>query len=537
MIIQKGKIISNKGAKINCFNYGDYTIYYKGLIFVSGYKCGNESIECILDNFENINYENIFGNFFIYIINNKINKQYCFIDNSGMFKVYRYKDCISTSFLELIEYFDEINIDNLDFDSVTEFLHFGFTYFDNTLIRDIKRIDSNDIVIFEKERLILESKGLNNINSPSNITIEKFFSDLIYAIKDNKISIDLTGGFDSRLITSFFHKENADFELAISGKTNSKDIKIGKKISSKINKNYYITFHSVENISEELFSDIFELSDSQIDIVDYHRINQLSIDRQLRNIDIHLNGAGGELYKDFWWLQDFPFYNRPTTNLKKLYKLRIESTRFPHSILGKKLKQKSLSFETNTINKLNSLVLETNTKSYDNIQFNYKMKTNAGVYNTIANNLFISYSPLLELQLARLCFNLKRLNRFFYFFHKRIITKNDPILAKMQTTEGITASTNLLYILSDTFFYSYNILKRISKVILRKIFNKTFFLENPTDSSIYDSLRKDAFFHKNVKLLMKYNILEKNVKYYEIPNKLIGKILTIGFFIERLEKN
>ena len=101
MIIQDGKVISDRDDKINCINTTDYTVYYKGLIFVTGEKCGQDSIKYIVRNlqsYENFKFKTIFGNFFIYIIDHIHKRQFIFIDNSGIFKAYKYKDCISTSF-------------------------------------------------------------------------------------------------------------------------------------------------------------------------------------------------------------------------------------------------------------------------------------------------------------------------------------------------------------------------------------------------------------------------------------------------------
>ncbi|NOZ45340.1 MAG: hypothetical protein GXO79_01010, partial [Chlorobi bacterium] len=340
MIIQKGKILYDKEFRINRIKTSAFDVYYKGLIFVSGKKCGQESIEYIIETLINNNelkFSEIFGNFIIYIIRHKDQKQYFFTDNSGIFKAYKYKNYISTSFLEFIDFFNDITTEDLDYKSINEFFHFGFSYFENTFIKEIKRISANDYFIFEEDVLFQKSKNLDKINQPSNTTIEDFFSNFINSIKHKKTSLDLTGGFDSRLILSFFQKEKAQFELALSGLQNNKDIKVAEKIASILKKDFFPTIHSTINMTEKELFNIWKLSDSQLDILDYHRNSQLNKDRQSRNIELQISGAGGELYKDFWWLQDFPFYNSKKTNLEKLYEYRIEGSKFPHSILGEKV--------------------------------------------------------------------------------------------------------------------------------------------------------------------------------------------------------
>lgn len=539
MIIQEGKIVYDKDGKINRINTSAYDIYYKGLIFVSGKKCGRESIEYIITDLlkqEDLRFHEIFGNYFIYIVDYKNKKQYIFTDNSGIFKAYKYKNGISTSFLELVDYFDEITIENLDYNSISEFFHFGFSYFENTFIKEIKRIDANDFFVFENGNNQLKEKKINPINTLPCIKIENFYADLIYAIKDIKTSLDLTGGFDSRLILSFFNKAKATFELAISGLSNNSDINIARKIATIIKKDFFPTFHSTEQLTAKDLLKIFTQSDSQIDIIDYHRNSQLNQDRLSRNVEIQISGAGGELYKDFWWLQDFPFYNNKKTNLEKLYNYRIESSVFPHSILSEKLKKHSLTLKENTISRLKTYVLDKNTQSYDNIYFNYKMKTNAGVYISTANNYFISYAPLLELEVIKIGYNLNRKERFFNNYHRKLISKNCPEISRIRTTEGITSSSSLIDLISDIIYYVFDKLKRLLKQILRKVFNKTYLQETPTDNYIYTFWKSNVFYERYVKLLKEINILNNEVDHEKIPENFIGKIITLGLLIDRLKK-
>jgi len=539
MIIQEGKIVYNKDDKINSFQFDDYSIYYKGLIFVSGKKSGQESIKYIIKSIlinESFQFDKIYGNFFIYIIDHSNKRQFIFIDNSGIFKAYKYKNCISTSFLELIDFFKDITIDNINYNSIVEFFHFGFTYFNNTLIEGINRIDAKEIFIFENNNHHTKEKKINSINSISKIKMGDFFSDLIYAIGDKKISVDLTGGFDSRLILSFFKKSDIKFELAISGQPNNKDIKIGKKVASKISKEFYPTYHTTKKFEIEDMYEIFKLSDAQVDIVDYHRNSQLNNDRLSRNVEIQLSGVGGELYKDFWWLHDFPFYNKSVTNLEKLYNFRIEATAFPHSLLGKRLLKNSKALKNDTIRKLKSYVLENNTKSYDNIYFNYKMKTNAGVYVTSANNYLTSYAPLLERELVKIGFGLKRRNRFFNYFHRKMISKNYPEISRIKTTDGTTTSSLIIDILLDIIFYIVDKVKRIAKQIIRKILNKTYLQETPTNQNIYPIAKSTDLFKKSIETLKRLNIIADDADCKNIPNQLTGKILTLSLLFERLKK-
>ena len=540
MILSAAGILYNSDERIQSFFYCDFEVHFKGLFFTSGKRAGKESIEFILSDFlsnGNIDFSSIYGNYFVYIIDKKNNKQYFFVDNSSIFKAYIYKNSISTSFIEIIDNFKDISVENLNHSGVVEFLHFGFTYFENTLINDIYKISGNDFYVFEDDKLIKKEKGLQPINSESQINFDQFFKDLIYAVNGLKVSLDLTGGFDSRLILSYFQKNGADFELAISGMKGNSDIEIASKLSKIVKKEFCPTFHSLDSLNEETLKSIFINSDSQIDILEYHRNSQLNYDRNSRGVELQISGVGGELYKDFWWLQDFPFYNSSKIKIEKLYNLRIESSTFPHSIFEDKLKEYSLTLKSNTVNHLEKFILGSNTETYDNIYYSYKMNTNAGVYLTIANNFFTAYAPLLENELVKVGFNLKRRQRFYNNFHRNKITQNSSRISRVRTTEGISASSFWLDKIIDIIYYVADKTKRLIKQILRKIYNITYLQETPTNPKIYSIIKSNSVFEDHLKILKENNILKSDLNENQIPDKLIGRILTLGCFVKRVKQN
>jgi len=541
MIIRNGDIISDNDVKITKFTHKTYDVYLKGFLFVSGKKLGEESVlylvEKLFKNLEHEIFKEIYGQYFIYAIDHVTGTQHAFTDNGGLFRVYRFKDCIATSFLELIDFFREINLKDLNFQGIAEFFQLGFPHFQNTFINGVEVLDGNQFLKWEHGQLSEMSKELSGIDGPSSIEMESFFSDLVYALNEKKTSLDITGGFDSRLILSFFLKYRAPFELATSGAKNHIDVIIAKKIENKIGADHFQSIHSTDQISVQNIKEIYKLTDSQIDVIQYHSTNQSNNYRIGRNIEACLNGVGGGFYNDFWWLQDFPFYNRKKADLKKLFKYRIRAILFPFHIIGEKLIKPSKNLKKHMLSKFTSYTKETNTQTYDNISYNSHVKASASVYLTCANNYFMAYSPLLEPEMVKIGYGLKRRHRFFHLFHRKVITQNSPLLSKMRTAHGITASYSSLYIISDTFFYVFDIAKRVLKQILRKLVKKNYFDKKPIDNTIYDKWRINGFFKKQLNSLKEFHLLNPELDAKNVPNEMVGKILTLGMLIERLRKN
>lgn len=538
MLFKKGKLEQNIG-KTKVVDYRGYKIFFEGLFFVFGCKQGEESIKKWIDVFiekRTFPFENMYGNFFVLIENLASSECYAFSDNSGLYKAYYNEECISTSFLELI---DNVNFseNDLNHDAIVEFLHFGFSYFDRTFLNSVNELDARNYYHYKDGQLTNCSKGITEIYETTGgvVSLDEYFEALTYAVSDSKVSLDLTGGFDSRLILSYFYKFKSSFETAISGIKGNKDIKIAEHLSSIVNKNFYPTYHTASDLDYENMYSIFKHTDGQMDILDFHRNNQFFNDRKSRDIDLSISGAGGELYKDFWWLQDFPRYNKKAANLDKLYDLRIGGKSFPHSILGEKLIDKSQKLKSKTLSELSELVLETNTQTYDNIYFEYKMKTNAGNYISSSNNYIMAYAPLLEKNIVRLGYQLERKERFFNFFHKKIITNNARAISGVRTTEYISCSSKPLNVLLDVFFYAFDKFIRATKVIVRKFFNVVTFQESPTNQDVVLKVKSTDGFKENVEFLKSKGILNPTIEMSSIPNNMVGRIITLSYFYKSIK--
>ena len=536
MIIDNG-IVKFTSPNLEYYEDSNFQVYFQGLIYIPYIKSGIESVKKILAGIKQNkinNIHNIKGNYFIFINNKSNNYKYFFVDNSGIFKAFKHENVISTSLLELAKY---LNLDSskLNFTAIVEFLHFGFTYFDRTFFENIRRINKNEIIIYtHNNELAIEDKKLEEINQPIDLDISNFFQGFHEAVKEKKISLDLTGGTDSRLIACLLNYLDTDFELAVSGTEGHKDIDIARNISGILKKSFFVSYHNIEDITGDSLRNLFYLTDAQTDILNYHRKYQLILQRKERGIDMQITGAGGELYKDFWWLQDFPFYNKKNAAIEKLYSLRIEPVVYPHHYLGHKTKAISLELKDNTIKQLYQYKLGTNTQTYDNIYYNYKIHAHTGTYVTIGNQLINTYAPLVESDLLRSGFALKRRHRFFNNFHREIISTYCPMISKIKTTEGVTCSSGKIDKLKDITRYVLDKQKRLTKQILRKLLKNTYLQATSTDYGIYKKVVNLDIFKDQIKILKDYEIIHKDLKIAEIKDNYIGKFLVIGSLLQEL---
>jgi hypothetical protein len=536
-MFEKGKLIKGSG-KLTFISNEKHDIYYAGSVFYKNFLCGDSSVLQIASLFNDVNavnFNDIRGRFFIHISDKITGFSFFFIDNSGMYNAFRSGNIVSTSFLDLIDVIQPKKQD-FNYSGIAEFLDFGFCYNGQTVFSSVNKIKKEVFFISNTDgKILIKDKGLPGIDLKNDLKPVQFFETLNASTKGQTISLDLTGGTDSRLIASYMSYLGADFEFATSGMPGNKDIETAKRISDVLKKPLHITHHNISGLGGDTLLDIFDCIDGQSGTSDYHRNYLLNLDRKQRGVTLQLSGVGGELYKDFWWLQDFPFYKSQKTNFGRLYDLRINSTPFPKTVLGNETLDASKKLKDDTIKSFEKLLKPWNTQSYDSVYYHYKMGTTAPAYLNAASNFFNSYAPLLERDMVSFGYHLNRGLRFFNGFHRREISHYAPALAKFRTSEGISCSDSQSDYLSDFIRYFLEVQKRLAKVLLRKTLYKTFFTENPNNPLLTDKVRCLPHLKYSMDVLKDLQIINPGYDIKSVRAGDIGKVITLGLVLNKIK--
>lgn len=515
---------------MNLVSFGDTKVYYFGFPIKLGCEIGEASVLEIIKDYKSgsINFSSIYGHFCICIVNAEQEKV-IFTDNSGICKIYfDINDfSFSSSLLSLLQLNKRYKLNS---EGVVEFLKFGSVHFNKTVVSDVQVLSRTKIIQICQSKVLFKEKNLPHISDQPDVNFQTFFKNLLPSLENKRISLDITGGSDSRMLIALFNDSVQNLELSITGKESNQDVNIAKEIARKVNQSFYLTEHQGGKVSDDKLRELCFLSDGMLDLTVYHRLNQYYQERVGRGVELQVTGAGGELYKDFWWLQDFPFYNKKAANLSRLYDTRISSLSLDERIFTKQYRQSLRKLRENTISKFKKMFVgNSNTQTYDQIYYEYKMTSSAGTLVNIANRSLLTYSPLLEYDLFRIGYNLPRFSRFFNLFQRKIISDNLPLIARIKTTDGHGLSTNTLSLIKDVLVYFIDKIKRVLKLILRKVFKKTYFQESPVDGAIYSEIRKSSTFLDSFNSLKSKGVLDNDLKLEEIPDSLVGKICSLGY--------
>ncbi|MDA8173770.1 MAG: asparagine synthase-related protein [Nitrospiraceae bacterium] len=527
----------------NFWSDGQYNVYWKGLVFVSGILSGSDSVKAFVAEMEEKGIESacsiLKGTYFFVIESKKKGVIHAFIDNSGLYHAYCTPEKVSTSFLGLAE---SQGLTAADFDpgAVVEFLHFGSMLTGGTYLPSIRRIGKDDVLRIQQSHqqiTFIKKKGARTLADPENPSkpFAQHFTEMAASLRNCRVSVDLTGGADTRLVAAMLDRCGLQFETASSGGVQEyEDISISKQVAEVMGRPWFGTIHSASTFEDDV-EDMFEATDGLYDLVYYHRLYQLQKDRRKRGIDTIVSGVGGELFKDFWWLHEFPFYSRGTSSIDRFVKMRIMSFEPMHGILSEKFEPSSRGLKHNLAKAFSVYVMDTNTKTFDNIFYNVLMGNVAGRIMTSHTHFVNCLAPFLDTGLARMGFKLDRTRRVYNIFHRTELTKINPALARLRTSEnGISVSSRPADMIYDLPAY---INEKIKRVLIKLGASKSKKASLRNAPVFYSKVRQTRVMNQAFETLKANGIINKKAEASQVEDKYLGAFLALGMVAARLDRH
>lgn len=489
MLINKcGDVLSLEKDKLLCYETDSIQHYIDGFVFISGHESGETSLReiqrCISLN-NKIPFNKMYGSF-IYLMIIK-GKKMLFPCDSMLRSIYISDYAVSNSFLELLLYHKEIGAEIVfDDESVSEYYSLGNIYFGKTFVKGISILPNDKYVIWESGNLSICDKGIGDIDAPSGIQDPKqFFHDLGLALKNKRVAISLTGGYDSRMVFALTNK-SVDPYLFFSANVETRDGNTAEKVAQVAGKTLNIIKTDKPKLTEEFIIHMIENSDGMqpLDLNNDCRLNNARNELKKLGFNLQLTGDGGVLHKDWEWMQDLPFYHKKKTDLRKFYHQRIAFS-FSAPFCGNRIREVISDQEKRIITQMKAYVKNSNTQSYDALYYYVNGNRNSR-YNYVGTKEFTLYAPLNELDLVRYSYHLPRSRRFFYNFIREMTTYADKKIARVPTNYGTTASSEKIYCFRDFFVQ----LKEYAVKAIR-MFKRKFHLKSSGESVMDWSLEED----------------------------------------------
>ena len=534
LLLHQGRPVLGQGDQLVITER--YEIAWRGFVYLDGVSSGKPSLRRFA--------KEIGGNlaaaavklkgvYFISVRDKLTDRAYAFVDNSALFHAYVSPQFVGTSFLESVAR-EGLRSEDLDPEAVVEFLQFGCIYFGKTFFNSVRRIEADEIVESRPDGgVAFLPKAIADISEVPKRSFEHMLQSLCQSIAAERVSVDLTGGIDSRLIAVAFSYFGLPFDFGLSASAQIDDVRIAQEVARLLNREFFLTRHDPQQTG---WDDLFSITDGLFDLAKSDRPIQMQRERAARGVTLAVSGTGGELFKDFWWLQDFPFYKRKNPNLKRLYDVRFAPGKAKTGNVGPRYRQAAASLRRRMIDKWSPHRAGTNTETYDRIYYGLKMREFAGRGLTNTSKILPTVAPYVDREAVSIGYHLDRFDRFFNRFHRAAITKYAPEVAKIRTTEGgMTGSIMPIDVSRDLIKYVANRVSRLKTKLDQRRGAALRPQDGPDHPQLGSILSDFAAQRRTIQRLQDHGILNLNASNQSIEAGSIGSLLPLDMLLERLE--
>jgi hypothetical protein len=521
---------------------GDYKIYWRGFIYSPGVPAGLPCIARLAGELQHRMLEQLAselrGCFMLLVRHQPSGVCQVLIDNSGLYQVFYSDHGISASFLELAS-FDGLAPSQLDLEAVVEFLHFGNINFDRTFFPSIRKLSGEVIArVSTQSGISFVEKSLPDFAAPTQYSLEDSLRDLAASVSGERVSVDLTGGMDTRIIAILLHYYGLPFEVAIRGNEEDLDVQIAREVAATLGKDLQVCHPRIDRLENDL-DNVLGICDGLMDVVTSYGSLQLQYERARRGITLMVSGAAGELFRDHFWLQDFPFYARRQPNLERFCDLRLLPTDPDHSLLAGKYRDLSRGYRARLLRDLSRFAVEGNTQTYDQITYRVLYHESIGRFLTNHSQVLPCSAPYMERETARYGYHLPRSQRFFDYYFRKTATQRLPVAARNRTTKNYTMSTESAFLQKDVYKYAGDKLTRVRRRLGQRYFRRDYRscgkLDQPLGhTQLFPTLRRSERVRSAVEQLKDAGVLNPAVSLEAIKDQHLGTVLTLGLVMDRL---
>ncbi|MFX0025162.1 MAG: hypothetical protein ACFE8M_02015 [Candidatus Hermodarchaeota archaeon] len=536
-----------KTSRTKKYEDNNYEVYWEGMPFIKGHTPDEPSVRRFLEGIKRSNIhkfiENLTGIYAFIIYDKKNNIYYLFNDNAGQYNLFKSPNLFSTSYLESIKR-NKFNKEDMNPEMISNFIISDSYMGWKTAFNQIEKVQHDEIIIIKGSNIQIERKNLRDIfliDEFDNKSIIKRFEIIVESlnkVKGKKV-LDLTGGHDSRMLSTIFVHYGLQFDTWTTGMPDYPDVFLSKQIANILGLNHIMHHHEVNDttIQQEIDNAFIDF-DACVNILTWHHGYQYQKLKKEEGYSLNITGHSGEFYKPMflWSCGD----SNPIIAIENLIQKQGGGRRYgtnfsdiPYNIFSKKYEKLSLGYK----DRLKSDLLKhyANDKSGKVLAKIYYYYMEAG--RTTNVYLIDRYSPLMDRHIIPCGITLKggvennyynQLKRLFlrpwndrFLFERKVTTSLNRKVAKVKVSDALNYNASSAF--SDQL-QGY-IKKRI------KWAERHFKLGTSGNPEFYSVVRSLPKLSEMIELLKNENILKSNIKVEDIPNNYIGGLYTIAELI------
>ncbi len=160
---------------------------------------------------------------------------------------------------------------------------------------------------------------------------------LATALAGERVSVDLTGGLDSRLVVAFLHHAGVVSEAAVIGPEDGPEVDIARRLARILGMPLHVTVHRLDDLATTLPT-LLRATGGEVDPARYHPDAQFQRERRARGCTVAVGGAGGAHLREMHYVHELPFlpFGRKGL-LRRLWRLKFYPVTVPEEYLSERL--------------------------------------------------------------------------------------------------------------------------------------------------------------------------------------------------------
>jgi hypothetical protein len=455
------------------------SIGWKGLLYWPGETAGAASAERLEKELEKAPLAEVAGAlhgvFGLFVYERQTSSWSIMVDNAGLYRVFSDGEDVATSFLELLDH-RRAKGNSIDLESLLDYIAHCAVFEERTTVQGVTKIQAGEILELRpggQRSIVRKSLPPSDADHPEHVI--DYYADLAAALSPSRLSVDMTGGFDSRVVACMLHQKGAVFDGSMAGFAESADSLAAREVAKVLGCDFHFAHHDIDRLEGEL-PQVFRDSDAATDLAGFHRDRQNNLGRLARGVQAIAHGGAGELFRDHNYVQDFPLYGVKTSRLERLYDLRICPVPLPAEYFTKDAQMVGRTIRPRALAILEKYRQSTNNQTYDTIYFKLRSPEAYGPFYSSYINFGLNVAaPMLDYRNANIAIHLDPWRRCLQGWHREIVTRHCPKLAALRTAEGFTASSRPVDRVLDGLVFGKALLARTGRKLTERHLGKALF--------------------------------------------------------------
>lgn len=405
-----------------------------------------------------------------------------------------------------------------DYGAIAQFLYFGCIYGLETPLLSVRRSAPGEYYILRDGKAAAHSKNLTPIGDLpyDDAALETHMKRVMRALDGScSIGCTITGGVDSRAILSHVLANGGQPQLSITENV-SEDVRIAQKIAGITGRP--LAVYSGKPEGDAWLDEALDAADGLGGGCGNYRLYRQAKALGECGVTLNLGGGAGEIYKNSFINQDFPFYGGKP-NWERFLRMKVITYDFPMALCGERLRPEMSEVPGRVLTWLRRDAGKNKAVSY--LESGYRLlQCRAITTSNMANRWCSSYAPLLERNVAAWAWHQKPGSLEMQRFQRREVSRNCPALKDVETDRGLTCNDQKR---GAEFMKSFSFLVKIG---LERIFRHR--RRMPQGPSIFTQSHETEQFRRALAVCRKLGILAEDAPESAIPDAVADRLLTIG---------